>query len=159
MRVLVVYDSYFHNTEKIAKAFIHDHTTKSQVEVIKVQDITADALKGIDLLVVGSPTRAFKPTPDMVHFLKGIPAGGLKGMKAVAFDTRVSTDDMKSKLLGTLVKTFGYAAEPLDKLLRQKGARVVSLPQAFVVKDKEGPLKPGEIERARDWAKSLLESE
>ena len=79
-------------------------------------------------------------------------------MKAAAFDTRISTDDIKSRVLGFMVNMFGYAARPISEKLRKKGAQIVVAPEGFFVKDTEGPLKEGEIERAGEWAKKINEA-
>ena len=68
-----------------------------------------------------------------------------------AFDTRISTADMNSRLLNILVKLFGYAAKPIaDKLEKKRGSLIIP-PEGFLVKESEGPLKNGERERAADW--------
>jgi hypothetical protein len=51
------------------------------------------------LLIIGSPTRAFKPTKAIVDFLIQIPSDGIKGIKVAAFDTRVNTEDVNSRIL------------------------------------------------------------
>ena len=58
MKALIVYDSYFGNTEKVAKA-IEDALQEKQYEVssIKAADAAAKDLDKLDLLIVGSPTK------------------------------------------------------------------------------------------------------
>ncbi|MEJ2649818.1 MAG: hypothetical protein P8016_15590, partial [Sedimentisphaerales bacterium] len=121
-------------------------------------DVKQKNLEGVNLLIVGSATRAFRPSPETKRFLGRIPAKSLNGMKAAAFDTRISTDDIKSRVLGFMVNMFGYAARPISEKLRKKGAQIVVAPEGFFVKDTEGPLKEGEIERAGEWAKKINEA-
>ena len=64
-------------------------------------------------------------------------------VKAAAFDTRV-------KLF-----IHGDAAGKISKALAGAGAQMVTEPQAFHVKGKEGPLFEGEIESARAWAEMI----
>ncbi len=111
----------------------------------------------MSLLVVGSPTRAFRPSPATNGFLKNIPTNGLEGVKAAAFDTRISEDDANPRVLRFLMKLFGYAAEPVSKKLNKKGAEIIVAPEGFCVNDTEGPLKQGELERAAAWAKKIIE--
>ena len=84
MRVLVIYDSVFGNTEKIAKAIANALNDDIDTTDIRVRDAKIDQLKGIDLLIVGSPTRGFKPTKDISTFLKSIPREGLINVRARA---------------------------------------------------------------------------
>jgi len=158
MKVLIVYDSVFGNTEKIALAISNSLGTKENVETFRVSDIKPEKLIGLDLLIVGSPTRAFRPTKAITNFLKNIPSNGLKGVKVAAFDTRISTADVNSRFLNILVKLFNYAAKPIASKLEKRGAELVIPPEGFFVKDSEGPLKDGEIERAADWAKLIMKA-
>jgi hypothetical protein len=120
-----------------------------------VGDVKIEQLKGLTLLVVGSPTRAFRPSPAISGFLKSIPADGLKGVKLAAFDTRILESDIKPWILGLLVKACGYAAKPILGALTKKGGEAVVPPEGFAVEGKEGPLKPGELERAANWARRI----
>lgn len=156
MKALIVYDSVFGNTEKIANAIGDSLGIKENAEVLKISDIKLEKLQEIDLLIIGSPTRAFKPTKAIVDFLIKIPINGLKGVNVAAFDTRVNTDDVTSRMLNGLVKIFGYAAKPIADKLQKKGGNLIVPPEGFYVKDSEGPLKDGELERAADWAKSAI---
>ena len=47
------------------------------------------------------------------------------------------------------------ATGDIEKLLARAGHRIVAKAQKFVVADKYGPLRDGEIDRARDWGADL----
>jgi flavodoxin I len=151
MNVLVVYDSYFGNTEKTAHAIGGAFSTEDTVRVVHVKDFASEMIKGIDLLVVGSPTRAFRPTKALTAALGMLALGSLKGVKVAVFDTRVSLEEVNSKVLNFMVNIFGYAAQPIARLLKRKGGVLVCEPEGFIVNGKEGPLKDGELERAAEW--------
>lgn len=76
----------------------------------------------------------------------------------VMTDTRISVNDANSRLLTVLVKIFGYAAKPIAKKLIKKGGKLLIPPEGFFVKDSEGPLKAGELERAANWAGLVIKS-
>ena len=156
MKTLIIYESFFSNTEKIAKAIGEGFDFPGGIEVCKVNEINLERLKSIDLLIVGAPTRAFRPSPGIVKFLKSIPAKSLQGVKAASFDTRMVLEDVKVPILRLFIKLFGYAAEPISKKLRKKGAEIIADPEGFCVKDTEGPLKDGELERAKEWSKKII---
>ncbi len=153
MAMLVVYDSYFGNTEKIAKAI--GETLGEDVQVKRPSEIDVKALSSLDFLAVGAPTRAFRPSDAIKEFLKTIPSDALKGVRVAAFDTRMDPEDVGNPILKIMVRLFGYAAEPIAKVLAQKGGSLVGEPAGFVVLDSEGPLRDGELERAAAWASSL----
>lgn len=156
MKTLIVYDSFFGNTEQIARAIGDALGSGDNVQTVKVGEVKPEQLTGLNLLIVGSPTRAFKPSKDITVFLKGIPAKSLKGVKVMAFDTRISTAEVNSRFLNVMVKMFGYASKPITNILKKKGGELVCPPEGFIVKDTEGPLKEGELERAAAWAKSAV---
>jgi len=154
MKALVVYDSFFGNTEMVAKAIAAALATKLEVTAIKADQVELHQLSDLDLLVVGSPTRAFNPSPNTKSFIKGL--SPLTGVKVAVFDTRLNVEEANSKVLVVLVKLFGYASEKMLKALQKKGGQALLPADWFVVKDSEGPLKDGELERAEAWAGSML---
>jgi flavodoxin len=158
MKALVVYDSFFGNTERIAQSIGNALGPPEDVGILRVVDVRPEQLAGLKLLIVGSPTRAFRPSPAMKNFLKSIPKDGLKGAKVAAFDTRITDKEIDSAvfILRILVNIFGYAAKPIADRLVKKGGEPIVPPEGFFVRGTEGPLKEGELERASDWAKQIL---
>lgn len=159
MNILVVYESYFGNTEKVARAVYEAlsqaHAAQGNVRILHAKDAKPEDVVGVDLLVVGSPTRGFRPTEATVAFLKSIPAGSLKGLRIAAFDTRIELSTIKSKPMRWFVDRGGYAAKHIAESLQERGGELVAQPEGFLVMGEEGPLKDGELERAAAWAKSL----
>ena len=154
-RVLVVYDSTYGNTEKVARAVADALASEATAEARQVGAVDPAALRAVDLLIVGSPTQGFRPTQPIADLLKA--AGpGLAGIRAAAFDTRFEAAALTSGALRLLVKAGGYAAPRIGDALRKAGAALILPPMGFFVVDKEGPLKAGELERAAAWAKSAL---
>jgi flavodoxin I len=154
MKILVVYDSYFGNTEKVAQAI--GGALGDDAAVKRLSEVEAGELSELNLLIVGSPTRAFRPSDVTKEFLGKIPSGVLKGVKVAAFDTRIAKEDTKNPVLRFMVSVFGYAAKPIADRLVRKGGEPVGEPTGFIVLDTEGPLKDGELERAASWAKGLV---
>lgn len=157
MKSLVVFESFFGNTEKIARAIGIALGETGEVQVVRVEDIKPGDWQSADMLVVGSPTRGFNVSPATKTFLKALPAGCLQGKKVAAFDTRLSAAGMKKVpgFVRFMIGIFGYAAEKIGKALQAKGAVLVAAAEGFWVEDSEGPLTDGELDRAADWAKKL----
>jgi len=146
MKALVVYESAYGNTEKIAKAI--GGAITGDVEVLRVSEADPSDLKTIDLFIVGSPTYGGRPTPAIRDFINKVPQSSLQGIKAAAFDTRLST---------RMVKILGYAASKIASSLKKKGANLITEPEGFFVEGGKGPLKEGELERATAWVKGIVE--
>jgi flavodoxin len=158
MNILVLYDSVFGNTEKVARAIAGALEPYGPVTTLRVTEARPGQFSGLGLLVVGSPTRGFRPTEDTQKFLKSLPTGTLNGVKVAAFDTRIAVEDTNSAFLRFMIKLFGYAAKPIAIRLKQKGGDLLLAPEGFYVKGTEGPLKEGELERAAHWATSAVKS-
>lgn len=157
MKALVVYDSVYGNTAKIAEAIGQALGAGAEVQMVRAAEARLEMLAGVKLLLVGSPTQKFTMLPATRRFLKSIPAGKLAGVKVAAFDTRMTQADVdKVKILAVFVKLFGYAAEPIGKLLQKAGGAAAIAPAGFFVLGTEGPLLDGELERAAGWAHKIL---
>lgn len=152
MKALVIYDSAFSNTEKVAQAMAEAIGCEAQ----HVTEVQPAQLSDLDALIVGSPTQKFQPLPSIKTFLKNIPAAKLTGVKVAAFDTRIDVEETNSAILSFFVKLFGYAAEPIADRLVKKGGDQAMPPTGFFVKGSEGPLQEGELERAAEWARQIV---
>lgn len=159
MKVLIIYDSIFGNTEQIARAISNALGSQDDVEILQVSNVKPQQLIGMNLLILGSPTRGFRPTPAIKNLLRKIPMKSLKGVKVAAFDTRISVSDIESRIGRFFVNQFGYAAQPIADGLKKKGGELIMAPEGFFVKGTEGPLKEGELERAADWAGQIMATE
>jgi flavodoxin len=156
MEAIVLYDSVFGNTQKVAEAIAGALRANAQVRILRPSDLPQSVLPDTDLLVVGSPTRGFRPTEGMARVMKRLPAKSLRGTRVAAFDTRFKADELKSATTRFVVKTGGYAAKRIASQLQKAGGSLCAPPEGFYVEDIEGPLKPGELERAAAWASALL---
>jgi hypothetical protein len=162
MKALLVYESMFGNTEKVARAVAEGMQTHMDVDVVGVGDAPTPVLDHVDVLVVGGPTHAFSMTrantrSDAARQGAHAPTGvGIRewidGLRdgphselVAAFDTRVR----KVRHLP------GSAARSATKALHRHGYRIVVRPESFYVDDVSGPLFDGELERARAWGEQL----
>lgn len=148
MNTLIIYDSTFGNTEKIAQAIAEVMAGRGPVQSMRVAKVQSSDLNDVDLLVLGCPTHKRRPTDAVQAFLECVSRKSLRGISAAVFDTRYR----KPQLL------TGSAARRLAKSLRQAGASLLTPPQSFFVVSREGPLEPGELERAAAWGREVLDS-
>jgi flavodoxin len=157
MKILVVYDSVFGNTEQIARAIGTALESAGSVEILLAGQ-AAPHLSGVDLLVLGSPTRGFRPTEAVTHLLNSLDKNGLQSTAAASFDTRIALETIGSPALRFVVDKGGYAASSIAKTLQKKGCQLVLPPEGFLVTGEQGPLKEGELERAAAWASRLVQN-
>jgi flavodoxin len=142
MKVLIIFDSNFGNTKKLAETIAEKFGMDTRV--LHVSDYNVRELKDVKLIIVGSPVNGWRPTDKIRNFLAGFSEGQLKGIKAASFDTK-----MKSFIAGD-------ASKKISRKLKKAGAEIIVDPLAFIVKGSKGPLFEGEIEKAEKWA-ALIE--
>ncbi|HLI89418.1 MAG TPA: flavodoxin domain-containing protein [Ktedonobacteraceae bacterium] len=147
MNTLIVYDSQYGNTERIAQTVADTLRGFGEVQAVRVDVPRVISLRGVDLLILGSPTQGFRPTPAMQSWLENIAPQMPKGLAVACFDTRFR---------GFIWKRS--AAPHMVAELRALGVEQVVSPESFFVKamKKEGPLLPGEVERAATWTRMLF---
>ncbi len=144
MRALVVYDTTWNNTEKIARAIASG--IGGETEAHRVGTPEAARLERVDLLVLGTPVMGGRPSPAMQTFVDGISPGVAKNLSVATFDTRIAM---------WIAKLFGFAAPRMATAMKSKGSALKADPQGFIVKGRSGPLADGEIERATRWGAEL----
>lgn len=152
MTTLIIYDSQFGNTEKIAQAI--GSGISGEVKVLRASAAKLADLESVDLLIIGSPTQGGRATQSVQNFINAIPADGLKNVRVAAFDTRFSEKESGFGLR-LVMKIFSFAAGRIAKMLESKSGKLAATPEGFIVIGKEGPLKEGELERATEWAKRI----
>ena len=138
MKALVIYDSTYGNTEKIAQAISKTIGCKA----LRASEVNPVDLKEFDLLVFGSPTHDGWFIPEIKSLLNALPP--LEGVKLAAFDTR------------TKQSILGHAAPRIAQYLESSGGILQVPPEGFLVLGYEGPLVDGELERAAVWAKGII---
>jgi hypothetical protein len=157
MQALVVYESHFGNTAAVAQAIADG--IGGGTRAVATGEAHGRALEGLDLLVAGSPVHQFGlpsqrslagmgdrpgPEPDLSQpplrdWLGDLPAG--QG-RAVAFETRLRWSP-------------GGAGGAIERGLEQAGYEVVARPGRFIVTGYYGPLRDGELERAKAWGAQI----
>ena len=171
MRIVVVYESVFGNTHRIAAAIEHGARRGASTRLVFVGERATKDIADADVVVLGGPTHAFSmSTPasrsqavawtlDPKRHLSldaGEPVGGVREWldaqvifppRFAAFDTRAST----------MRHLPGSAARAIDRRLRARGVDRVCAPMDFYVSP-DNELLPGEEERARIWGEQLSTS-
>jgi flavodoxin len=142
MKALVVYDSKFGNTERLARVIAEELGGEVPAPMVAANVAGERNLVGIGLLAVGGPTQGHGVSSALRVFLDRIPPDAVRGMRVVTFDTRLRWPRVLS----------GSAAAGCARRLVKKGACLLVPPECFLVLAAEGPLLEGELDRARAWA-------
>ena len=165
MKAVVVYESMYGNTHRVADAIGRGLARSGEVVVVPVAKAALPLVTDVDLVVVGGPTHAHgmsrpntrQAAVDQAKHKPIDPAASGPGVRewletmppiaasAAAFDTRAG-------VAPALVT--GRASKGIAKQLRQHGFGQVVEPESFLV-DKDNHLEPGEEERAEEWGARL----
>lgn len=147
MNTLVVYDSFFGNTEQLAVAIARALTIHGPSRSAHVNETPFTQLRDVDLLVFGCPTQAWTLTADMKAWLDRVPVEMLRNPRVACFDTRLR-----------IPLWIGRHAAPLiARRLRKGGVMLLAQPLGFYVRQDDRKLEPGEVARAAAWALGLGE--
>lgn len=145
MNTLIIYDSQYGNTERIAQSIAGALREYGQVRAIRVGSAQPADLQGTNLLIVASPTQGWKATPATQSFVNRLSREQFRGVAVASFDTRFK----KARWL------TGSAAAQIAKLFQRIGVSLLVPSESFFVDGTEGPLLPGEVDRAATWAGML----
>ena len=160
MKAVVVYESLWGNTAAVARAIAEG--IGAEARVLSTAEASSAVVADAELIVAGAPVLGFRlpdermretiranpgdaPTPpDLSHpplraWLAALPKG--RG-RAAAFETRIWWSP-------------GGATGAIERGLAQAGYRPVVKAQRFIVTGKYGPLREGELERARRWGAEI----
>jgi hypothetical protein len=158
MKAIVVYESLWGNTAAIARSIAEG--IGPDAVALTTDEATGTAIQGADLIVAGAPLLGFSlptqamrdqisadksaPPPDLAHpsmrsWLETVPDG--RG-RCCGFETRIWWSP-------------GSAAKKCSEGLRRHGYSAAGKDEKFIVTGKYGPLKDGELERARQWGAQL----
>jgi hypothetical protein len=170
MRALVVYESMYGNTHRIADAIARGLRPAYAVRVVSVSGARYEHVGRYDLIVAGGPTHAHgmsqpdtrqsaisaprvkadhlqvEPDASGLSLRVWLDTLGLRSGHAAAFDTR---------LQGHALVT-GRASKGIARMLGQHGFQLVAEPISFLV-DRHDHLLPGEEVRAERWGATLGE--
>ena len=160
MHAMVVYETVWGNTEELARE-IAAGIGADTVDVVDAASAPPGIEDDVDLLVVGGPTHAFSMSTASTREsarqqgATQLPASGIRewiehlsaptsAVPLATFDTRVVSPRLP-----------GSAAKKAMRKLVALGFRPAAKPETFGVHGYSGPVADGELERARQWGRTL----
>lgn len=164
MKAVVVYESLWGNTAAIARAIAEG--IGNGTRALSTLEASGALLAGANLIVAGAPVLGFSlPTESMRQSIAKNPtqhgpippdlsAPSLRSWMAqlpkgsgrcAAFETRIWWSP-------------GGSTKAIEKALQSTGYTPLLKAQKFIVNASQGPLKAGEIERARAWGAELAKA-
>jgi menaquinone-dependent protoporphyrinogen IX oxidase len=152
MKGIVVYDTSYGNTKTIAETIAETlRESGKEVDLFDVKDVKKLSAKDYDFLVLGSPTRFGTMSFAIRGFLGKVKTEEWMSKPFTAFDTENPENIERARIEN---KEWS-AAEKISEKLRDKKMNQLLPALKAVVLGQKGPLKEGEIERTKDFAREL----
>lgn len=154
MRALVVVESYFGNTHLVAQEVAAGLADRAcQVELIAAAD--APSAPDVDLVVVAAPTHNLG-LPSVSSRGNAERDGGEGAAPGVAEWLGLATPKGRLVAIDTVVpgRFSGSAAKKATALAARRGWRA-ERGDSFIVTGKKGPLRDGELSKARQFGSGL----
>jgi flavodoxin len=161
MKAIVVYESLWGNTAAVARAIAEG--IGAEATVLSASEATPAALAGADLIVAGAPLLGFRvPNDSMLKSIRQGPqkvAPDLSQPAMRAWLDGLSKGQGRSAAFETRIWwSPGSAAKAISSALEQLGYAPLAKPERFIVEGRYGPLREGELERAKAWGVELAKT-
>lgn len=147
MRGIVVYDTSYGNTKKVAETIAETLKTSGvDADLFSVKEVKKLNPQEYQFLVLGSPTRFGTMSLSTKFFFGKLKGEEWANKPFAAFDTENPEN---------LEKNEWSAAEKIAERLKEKNMKQLLPTLKALVFEMKGPLKEGEIERTQQWARDL----
>jgi menaquinone-dependent protoporphyrinogen IX oxidase len=152
MKGIVVYDTSYGNTKKIAETIAETMKEPGiEVDLFYVKDVKKLSGKNCDFLILGSPTKFGTMSFTIKFFLGKVKSEEWMNKPFAAFDTENPENVEQARIQK---KEWSAAEKIAEKLREKKMKQLLPVLKALVLGQK-GPLVEGEIDRTTDYAREL----
>lgn len=151
MKVLIVYDSKYGNTERVAKLIGEGISSNEKNEVIIkiVKDVNLKNEESHDLLLIGSPNHFGRHVGSIKKFINKLPKSQLKVNAYAVFDTYITTDFEKA-----VKKMEEQVSEVMPDLIRASPGLSIKVEGAGTSK---GPITNEDLPKCKEFGIKLAQ--
>jgi menaquinone-dependent protoporphyrinogen IX oxidase len=146
MNVLIIYDSKFGNTKKLAEEIAAgiQEAGEIQCKVENIKDLDRGEVAPFDGVLFGCPVHVMRATRGITEAIKKAAKDGLDGKLVTTFETYMGNHN-------------GKALRKMEELLMKKapGARLVAPGFSAIVDGYEGPLNAEDAVRGKEFGKTI----
>lgn len=155
MKTLVIYDSKYGNTAKVAERVVETATAYGSAHRKLADEVESGDFDGIDVLFIGTPTQGGRPTERLQEVIDTYAPTLPSTVHVAAFDTRLNPRTV-GRWLKLLMRMIGFAAPKIAHSFQHGSTCIVERPEGFIVTGNEGPLAKGELDRVTLWVKRVM---
>ncbi len=148
MWVYVVIASPCGVTDTVARAVARAVDWSYEHSARPASDVDPVEIRTPSVLFLGGPTHRREMGESLRHFLDHMPDRLISQCLFAAFDTRFHDSPIVT----------GSSARHIQRAVEARGGRNLVPGESFFVIRRDGPLREGEVERARMWASGVIAS-
>jgi flavodoxin len=146
VKVIVVYESVYGNTKRVAEAIIEgiNEVEGMEASLRELKEVDPQKILDYDVILVGSPNHIGGPTRGIKGFIDKLGKLRLEGKMFAVFDTYLGKD-------------FEKAVKKMEKRIEEKvpGLRRVAPGLSVRVQGIKGPIVDGELPKCREFGKMI----
>jgi menaquinone-dependent protoporphyrinogen IX oxidase len=160
LKGLIVFDSYYGNTKKVAEAILEQIVADGhEGELRSVKEDYPTPPQG-DFLFVGSPNRMSSVTGKTRRFVKKLDVSAWQNKPVVVFTTvlPLPKDDATEKAKKSAEKWILGAGLKLRDLAKARGLNAVDKVLYLEVVDGKGPLAENALEKTKQYTHEFVQS-
>ena len=148
MKVLIVFDTKYGNTQKVAELIAEGGRSgdRNEVEVKNVKDVDLSKEESYDLILIGSPNHMGAHTESVKKFIKKFSKAHLKAKSFAVFDTYLKKD-------------AEIAVNKMEKQIMKimPNLKKASSGLSIKVGGMKGPILNVELQKCREFGIKLLD--
>lgn len=146
VKMVVVYESRYGNTKRVAESIIEGINEVSGVNVSlkELKEMDINSIPEYDVILVGSPNHIGGPTRGIKSFIDKLGKLRLDGKMFAVFDTYMGND-------------FEKAVEKMEKRIGEKapGLKRITAGLSIKVHGVKGPIVEGELPKCREFGRRI----
>jgi menaquinone-dependent protoporphyrinogen IX oxidase len=148
MKALIVYDTKYGNTQKVAELIAEGYKSIAGNEAVveNVSEVDPQQDQNYDLIVIGSPNHVGSYTGKIKKFIKRLPNSTIKGSSYAVFDTYLGKD---------FEKASKKMEKQIDKILPNLNR--VSSGLSIKVGGMKGPIVDEDLAKCKEYGIKLAQ--
>lgn len=146
MKVIVVYESKYGNTKRVAEVIIEGMNEVGGLEAFlsELKEVDLKKVPDYDAILIGSPNHMGGPSRGIKSFIDRLGKLQLEGKKFAVFDTYMGKD--LEKAVKKMEKRISETVPELKQIVSGLSIKVRGV---------KGPIVEGELQRCKEFGKKI----
>jgi flavodoxin len=159
MKVLIVYDTKYGNTEQVANLIAEGITSAERNEVIvnNVKNVDLKKEDFYDLILIGSPVHFGKHVGSVKKFINKLPKAKLNLKSYAVFNTYMGAD---SETIEEGVCSYTKMLDKIETQIREKMPNLIKAGPGLPIKvnGMKGPISDEDLPKCKEFGMKLVQA-